>query len=1494
MKPQNKITILLILTLILCISAIGSASATDTGNNTTGPSVTANLTGGTYNTTQNVALATNDSSATIYYTNDTTDPRNSTTRITYTTPITINMTTTLRYAAMTPNGEWSILYIQNYQIGNGTVTDNTYQSNYSGPQTNSTKWTYDTGSAINSPAIGPDGTIYIVTYYPGYTGTYFYALNPDGTLKWTYNPNNPITSPPIVGTGGTIYFGCADGKIYALNPNGTLKWTYTVGKSVTSITLGSDGTIYFGVKTMLSSLIDNETQALPKWNYSTIDVPSPITIGSDGTIYFGDGYYLNALNTDGTLKWRYRETMGQFIAAITTGRDGTVYMVYGTYGSNLVALTDNGTNYIIKWQSPNIYSDTSSLAISSDGTIYWLIQNSRIVLNQNTIYAITDNGTNYITKWTYNLSNYLDAPAIIGSDGTLYFGSNDNNIYALNSNGTLKWNYTTGNAIQGGFAIGSDGTLYTGNINGILYALKDVIANFTTNTTNGTAPLTVQFNDTSTNATNWNWDFGDGTTSTEQNPTHTYNTPGTYTIKLTVTGPGGSDEKIIENCIKVGNIISDFTTNTTNGTAPLTVQFNDTSTNATNWNWDFGDGTTSTEQNPTHTYNTPGTYTIKLTVTGPGGSDEKIKTNYINVYVPTVASFTANQTTGISPLAIQFKNTSPSYTFSWLWDFGDGTTSREENPIHVYHNPGNSTVSYTVKLTVTGLRNGTDEEIKTNYITVTPLIEIVTSNPNGGTYNSTQTVTLTVKNSTNTIYYTTDGTDPTNSSTRITYTTPITINTTTTLRYAAQDPTGNWSPLYIQNYVIATNGGTYSPGNYTGPVTNATNWTYSFDGTPSSIVTGPDGTIYMGVWTDGGSEGISSSGYLYAFDTNGTLKWKFYTGAGDIIIGKDGTIYIGGGIQNTYTLTALNTNGTTKWNFTAGFNRYFRGYTLGADGTLYLAVANLNEVLAFNPDGTTKWTYGVSWPTCPTIGSDGTIYFGDLGQDFWAVNPDGTLKWYYHLNTVYGGFGRGILIGSDGILYFTDSEEYGNYGHIYALNPDGTLKSYLDNLPSAVGSNGTVYFSTGNTVYALASNGTVLWTFSDPNPDSGCTGITVGSDGTIYFGETNALLINSTTQSYYIGDSDNIFYALNPDGTIKWKYNANNTISSYIVGTDGSIYLTTGYYILTYPNRGLYNGNTIYVLDSNGTLKWNYSTNKSISSYTLNNGTLYISCTDNKLYTIKDPVPSADFTTNTTNANTSQSIQFTDNSTGSPTTWTWDFGDGTTSTEQNPTHTYNTPGTYTIKLTVTGPGGSDEKIKTNHITINIPDTTSPTASANVKSGTYNTNKAVTLSMSENGTIYYTTDGTTPTTNSKKYTGPITISSTTTLRYIAVDLAGNTSPIYTTKYVIDKVAPTVKSTNPKNGATGVARSTSRTITITFSKNIKLYNKSLWSKIYIKNSKGQKVSISKYISGNKLTIKINTKKAANTWYTVYIPAGAISDSVGNKLKKAYTFKFKTGRY
>jgi PKD repeat protein len=154
-------------------------------------------------------------------------------------------------------------------------------------------------------------------------------------------------------------------------------------------------------------------------------------------------------------------------------------------------------------------------------------------------------------------------------------------------------------------------------------------ASFTASATSGTAPLNVQFTDTSTGApTSWAWTFGDGGTSTSQSPSHSY-AAGTFTATLTATNANGSTSasKTISVTSAPVKPTAAFTASATTGTAPLSVNFTDSSTGVpTSWAWDFGDSGSSTSQNPSHTFTTNGTYVVRLTATNAHGSTSASKT----------------------------------------------------------------------------------------------------------------------------------------------------------------------------------------------------------------------------------------------------------------------------------------------------------------------------------------------------------------------------------------------------------------------------------------------------------------------------------------------------------------------------------------------------------------------------------------------------------------------------------------------------------------------------------------------------------------------------------------------------------------------------------------------------------------------------------------------------------------------------------------------------
>jgi PKD repeat protein len=326
----------------------------------------------------------------------------------------------------------------------------------------------------------------------------------------------------------------------------------------------------------------------------------------------------------------------------------------------------------------------------------------------------TDLSTNNPDAWKWEYRYMPDGGTSYGT--YTQFATTRNPVFTFADVGTYTIRLTASNDV------GSGSEIKTGYIT--ITPAAPPVAAFTATPASGTAPLTVSFTDQSSGTvTSRAWDFDDDGTidSTAKNPSHTYTTPGSYAVNLTVTGPGGTDSERKTGYITVTSAspVAAFTATPRSGSPPLTVTFTDHSAGTvTTWAWDFtSDGTIdSTTKNTTYTYGKTGTYTVNLTVTGPGGSSSTTDTITVSqtALLPD-ANFTADVTRGNVPLTVRFKDKSERTVSSWEWDFNnDGIIdSREQDPVYIYPEAG----IFTVKLTVRG-PGGSDTEIKTDYITV--------------------------------------------------------------------------------------------------------------------------------------------------------------------------------------------------------------------------------------------------------------------------------------------------------------------------------------------------------------------------------------------------------------------------------------------------------------------------------------------------------------------------------------------------------------------------------------------------------------------------------------------------------------------------------------------------------------------------------------------------------------------------------------------------------
>lgn len=409
------------------------------------------------------------------------------------------------------------------------------------------KWRLDLHGWVHGhPVIDNDGIIYVGSYD-------FYAIYPNGTIKWSYNTHQ-IESAAAIGDDGMIYVGSTSPSpsLYAFYPNGTVKWQFGTGDSIfSSPVIGSDGTIYFGqnhgIGGYINALYPNGTL---RWRFQTGHmVYSSPALAEDDTIYCGshDGNLYALYPNNGTLKWAYHT--GDWVArGPAIADDGTIYC--GSWDGYLYALYPIGT---LRWKTGGYLAGTTPV-IGADGTIY--------VGNEQLTAIYQENGS---VKWSYDPGperTIRGANPAISADGTIYFGTwiedaAGGEIIAVNPDGTEKWRKLIATDwVNSAPAIGPDGTVYIGSTcepsDGFLHAFgRGPIQAEANGPYNGYAYTPLQFIGTIYGGIppyTYHWDFGDGFTSTEQNPTHNYSAVGNYTATFTVID---SEENISHDTAQV-------------------------------------------------------------------------------------------------------------------------------------------------------------------------------------------------------------------------------------------------------------------------------------------------------------------------------------------------------------------------------------------------------------------------------------------------------------------------------------------------------------------------------------------------------------------------------------------------------------------------------------------------------------------------------------------------------------------------------------------------------------------------------------------------------------------------------------------------------------------------------------------------------------------------------------------------------------------------------
>jgi len=534
---------------------------------------------------------------------------------------------------------------------------------------------------------------------------------------------------PLVGNwnAGSYYsIGVTNGQMWYLDTNGD--GTFGPGDNVYS----------FGLPDWLSVVGD--------WNG---DRKTEIGVYKDGSWYLdmnGNGAFDSgdSVYSFGLPGWLpvVGDWDGDGKTEIGVYKDGSWYL--DVNGDGEFGPGDNAYSFGLATWSPVIGDwngdGKTEIGVYKDGSWY-------LDVNGNGAFGPGDNVNSFgLATWSSVIGNwdglgkteigiYKDGSWYLDVNGDGAFGPGDN----VNSFGLATWSSVIGDWNGDGkteIGVYKDGSWYLdydGSGAWTTSTATNPTAAFTSNVCNGTAPLMVMFSDqsTGTGPLTYAWDFtNDGVIdSTIQSPSFTYATAGTYSVNLTVTNGAGSDSELKTGYITINPALviptAAFTSNKQTGTAPLTVAFTDqsTGTGPLTYAWDFTNegNDESNLQNPSFTYSAAGTYTVKLTVTNAAGSDEEQKTGFITVSavpVAPTAAFTSNKQAGTAPLTVRFTDqTTGTAPLTYAWDFtNDGVNdSTTKNPSFTYSAAG----TYTVRLTATNAA-GSDAEIKTGYITISP------------------------------------------------------------------------------------------------------------------------------------------------------------------------------------------------------------------------------------------------------------------------------------------------------------------------------------------------------------------------------------------------------------------------------------------------------------------------------------------------------------------------------------------------------------------------------------------------------------------------------------------------------------------------------------------------------------------------------------------------------------------------------------------------------
>ena len=971
------------------------------------------------------------------------------------------------------------------------------------------------------------------------------------------------------------------------------------------------------------------------------------------------------VSTNKPIKWKW--DLGNGTISFLQNPSAT-YFNSGSYTIKLIATNNKGSDSVIKTQYINVF-EQPSVKFTSSATFGCFP-----LPVQFTDQSSAANGTINLWQWDFGdgISSALQHPSHTYKDA----GNYNVTLRVRNSNGCLNTLSKTKYIQITSGTIADFNHSYPDNCN------LPVAVNFT-NFSNGSGILSYQ------------WFFGDGSISNQTNPSHLYTSLGNYTIKLVVTNSSGCTDTLIKlSEIKISKINTSFTTQDNICAQKEFLLTNTSVPTPLSNSWNFGDGTTSTANNPLKIYNTPGTFQVTLISNFNSCSDTAYKTIIVNAQ-PT-SSFTSESSFSCSyPFSVNFNNQSLN-GITYYWDFGDNTTSTAKNPSHIYIRGGN----FNVQLITTNASGCNDTITKMNFIKIQKPIANITSLPDSGCVPFIKTFTSDIKSENLVVEYLWNFGEGT-TSTEITPTHTYNLNGVYPLTLIVKNSGGCRDTAFLDRAVVAN----------LKPV-------IKFDATPkftcantevvfSNLTT--SGTKWLWRFGDGFTSSLQNPSHMYA-DTGKfsvTLIVR-NSGCADSMIYKN-FIYIDPPVgEYTYNEDCKNPYKKDFTDISIGADRWSWNFGDGETSSLQ------NPSHVFPKTGTylvilTVWNNRTG---CNYVNRKNIIIL-DTKANFTASNS--------------------AICKGDSIK-FTSTLSSPEVNSFYWNFGDGT------NISSAINTVTHSYVSAGNYNVTLTTSNLF-----------GCTDTLSKISNIVVNGPTAKFtpsVPGSCLNSIIIFNDLSVSDGINPIKSYFWSY-GDSTAQTATAGPFQHTYFRTGLYpvkllltdklgcvdsfslpsplviskpiadfntsdALTCPTKTVTFNNISTGLSP--TYLWKFGDNNSSTAtnplhFFATEGKFSISlnitdqygCTDSitKLNFVTIILPSANFTMSDSLSDCPPLIvQFT-NLSANAISLSWDFGDGTFSKEINPSHFYNYPGMYMVQLIATGPGGCTS-IKNDSILIKGP------------------------------------------------------------------------------------------------------------------------------------------------------------------------------------------------